>query len=165
MLRGCQNAVFDRGILRSCRREFQGVQRPAFEIERVDKSHRHAGRRDAESVDRPPIQSPKWMGALRIGTMPDEETARAFDQARSEARLLHYGGPIVLARPWWYQENRRAQHRAIREGAAWRMVLGQPDPFPLIYANPLRRRDRSHAWWGRAVALPRSYAASSPRTP
>jgi hypothetical protein len=29
--------------------------------------------------------------AQRIGAMPDEEMARAFQQARSEARLLHYG--------------------------------------------------------------------------
>jgi hypothetical protein len=37
--------------------------------------------------------------AQRIGCMPDEEMARAFDQARSEARLLHYSELIVRARP------------------------------------------------------------------
>jgi hypothetical protein len=38
--------------------------------------------------------------AQRIGCMPDEEMARAFEQARSEATLLHYGELIIRARPW-----------------------------------------------------------------
>jgi hypothetical protein len=46
------------------------------------------------------------MEAQRIGCMPDEEMARAFEQARGEARLLHYSELIVRARPWWYQESR-----------------------------------------------------------
>jgi hypothetical protein len=46
--------------------------------------------------------------AQRIGCMPGEEMARAFEQARSEARLLHYGELIVRARPWWFKENRVA---------------------------------------------------------
>lgn len=40
------------------------------------------------------------MEAQRIGCMPDEEMARAFDQARSEARLPHYSELIIRARPW-----------------------------------------------------------------
>jgi hypothetical protein len=46
--------------------------------------------------------------AQRIGAMPDEEMARAFEQARSEARLLHYSELIVRARPWWFKESRVA---------------------------------------------------------
>jgi hypothetical protein len=48
------------------------------------------------------------MKAQRIGAMPDEEMARAFEQARSEARLLHYSELIVRARPWWFNESRVA---------------------------------------------------------
>jgi hypothetical protein len=43
------------------------------------------------------------MEAQRIGTLPDDELAKAYDKARKEARLLHYEELIVVARPLWYQ--------------------------------------------------------------
>jgi hypothetical protein len=75
------------------------------------------------------------VGAQRIGAMPDEEMARAFEQARSEARLLHYGELIVRARPWWFKESRVAKHKSIREAAPRRTVLERPGHFPLIYSS------------------------------
>ena len=50
----------------------------------------------------------KTREAQRIGAMPDEEMARAFEQARGEARLLHYNELVVRARPRWFQESRVA---------------------------------------------------------
>lgn len=38
------------------------------------------------------------MEAQRIGTLPDDELAKAYDKARKEARLLHYEELIVVAR-------------------------------------------------------------------
>jgi hypothetical protein len=48
------------------------------------------------------------MKAQRIGAMPNDELAKAFDEARKAERLLHYGELIVRARPWWFQESRVA---------------------------------------------------------
>ena len=79
--------------------------------------------------------------AQRIGCMPDEEMARAFEQAKAEARLLHYNELLILARPWWYKENWKARHRAIHAGAVGKMVLEHPGPFPLIYAR------HAMQWW------------------
>ena len=46
--------------------------------------------------------------AQRIGCMPDEAMAAAFEQAKAEARLLHYSELLVRARPWWFKESRVA---------------------------------------------------------
>jgi hypothetical protein len=48
------------------------------------------------------------MKAQRIGAMPNDELAKAFDEARKAERLLHYSELIVRARPWWFQESRVA---------------------------------------------------------
>jgi hypothetical protein len=72
----------------------------------------------------------------RLGTMPDDELAKACADARKAERLLHYSELIVRARPYWYKANRQARHRAIHAGAVGKMVLKYPGPFPLIYADP-----------------------------
>jgi hypothetical protein len=72
----------------------------------------------------------------RIGTMPDAELAKAFDDARKAERLLHYNDLIVRARPYWYKANREKKHRSIHAGAVAKRTLEHPGPFPLIYADP-----------------------------
>jgi hypothetical protein len=67
--------------------------------------------------------------------MPDDELAKAYAEAQSEGRLLHFGELIVRARPWWYKANREAKHRSIREVAPRRTVLERPGHFPLIYSS------------------------------
>jgi len=47
---------------------------------------------------------------------------------------LHYADLIVIARPYWY--NRERKHRSIHDHAIDNMVLDSPGPFPLIYADP-----------------------------
>jgi N6-adenosine-specific RNA methylase IME4 len=82
------------------------------------------------------LTKPTALAAQRIGTMPDEELAKAFAEAREASRLLHYAELIKRARPYWYKENREAKHRGIHAGAAGKMMLDHPGPFPLIYADP-----------------------------
>jgi hypothetical protein len=41
------------------------------------------------------LSKPIAVEAQRIGTMPDEELAKLYEQARKEARLLHYGEMIA----------------------------------------------------------------------
>lgn len=90
----------------------------------------------AALIQRLDLTKPVVVAAQRIGCMPDEEMAALFEEARREARLLHYGELVRAARPWWYQESRIDKHNTIREGAKRRMVLERPGPFPLIYADP-----------------------------
>src|SRR6266849_2128556 len=80
-------------------------------------------------------QGQGWLKAQRIGTMPDDELTKAYNEAREAGRLLHYNELVIRARPWWYKENRKARHRAIHAGAVGKMVLKRPGPFPLIYSS------------------------------
>jgi hypothetical protein len=54
------------------------------------------------------LHSTVAVAAQRIGTMPDDELAKAFDEARKAERLLHYSELLVRARPWWFKESRVA---------------------------------------------------------
>jgi hypothetical protein len=76
--------------------------------------------------------------AQRIGSLPDAELAKALAQARERDSLLYYEELLILARPYWYQANRKRKHRKIRAVAAavaeeTKAVIG---PFPLILADP-----------------------------
>jgi hypothetical protein len=68
----------------------------------------------------------------RLGTMPDDELAKACADARKAERLLHYNELIVRARPWWYKENRKARHRAIRAGAVGNARTSRSVPADLF---------------------------------
>jgi N6-adenosine-specific RNA methylase IME4 len=74
--------------------------------------------------------------AQRIGAMPDDELARAFEEARKRDDLLTYTDLLTRALPYWHKANRETKHRAIQAGAVAKMVLATPGPFPLIYADP-----------------------------
>jgi N6-adenosine-specific RNA methylase IME4 len=74
------------------------------------------------------------MVAQRIGTLPEKEKTKAYTEARIDEILPTVSLLHDWARPWWYQANRRAKHRHIRDGAVeCEEVIG---PFPLIYADP-----------------------------
>jgi hypothetical protein len=68
--------------------------------------------------------------AQRIGTMPDDELTKAYNEAREAGRLLHYNELVIRARPWWYKENRKAKARMDRR---------QTDPQTMREATMIER--------------------------
>ncbi|RXG91559.1 MT-A70 family methyltransferase [Bradyrhizobium zhanjiangense] len=76
--------------------------------------------------------------AQRIGTLPEEKLTKAFEQWRARSDLLHYSDLLLIAKPYWHQELRRATHERVKaEGEA--ASASQPQhlgPFPLIYLDP-----------------------------
>jgi N6-adenosine-specific RNA methylase IME4 len=72
--------------------------------------------------------------AQRLGTLPLGEKAKAYQDARAAAELPTVSELVWLARPYWYQAQRKAKHQAIHDGAV--AIDAELGPFPLIYADP-----------------------------
>lgn len=82
------------------------------------------------------LQKKRAIEAQRIGTLPENEKAKAYTDAERQDVLPTIELLIDVARPYWYQESRQSKHRDI---AAKAVEQQQPDsfgPFPLIYADP-----------------------------
>lgn len=74
------------------------------------------------------------MEAQRLGSLPRPELQKSFAEARANDVLSTFDALITRARPYWYQENRKAKHQNIAAKAQGKTApLG---PFPLIYADP-----------------------------
>jgi N6-adenosine-specific RNA methylase IME4 len=82
------------------------------------------------------MTKPTAQAAQRIGTLPANELAKAFDQWRERGELLHYADLLLIARPYWYQEKRRQTHQRIKDEAEAAQAPEQLGPFPLIYLDP-----------------------------
>src|SRR5258706_15059270 len=59
------------------------------------------------------LTKPTAQAAQRIGALPDAKLAKAFSDARIAGRLLHFNDLILIARPFWHQEKRKATHKKI----------------------------------------------------
>ena len=85
------------------------------------------------------MEAPRVVEAQRIGTLPEEKLTKAFEQWRQRPDLLHYSDLLIIAKPHWHQELRRATHQRIKtqaEAARAEAPPGQLGPFPLIYLDP-----------------------------
>jgi N6-adenosine-specific RNA methylase IME4 len=87
-----------------------------------------------DELDRLGLEKKRAIEAQRIGTLPVKEKTKAYASARDDGILPTLTLLIDVARPFWYQANRRQRHKAIAKAAsAFEEVIG---PFPLVYADP-----------------------------
>ncbi|MDI7863962.1 MT-A70 family methyltransferase [Rhizobiaceae bacterium n13] len=84
------------------------------------------------------LTPPVALEAQRLSTLPEEEREQAFAElrARDPNALPSLGALIVLARPYWYQESRKARHEGTAAKANGQAAESPLGPFPLIYADP-----------------------------
>ena len=84
------------------------------------------------------LTKPIAIEAQRIGTLPEDKLTKAFEQWRQRPDLLHYSDLLIIAKPHWHQELRRATHQRIKAQAEAASAQ-EPEhlgPFPLVYLDP-----------------------------
>jgi N6-adenosine-specific RNA methylase IME4 len=98
------------------------------------KKDRDAPQSFSRLLGRLKVDSSSATDAQRIACLPAYELEAFCARARQSSEPPTFRELLTYARPYWYQESRRAKHRDIARRA--RLADEPLGPFPLIYADP-----------------------------